>query len=94
MNAFDATPATGRIRVETSCAEGWITLTVSDNGGGMSREFMDHSLFHPFRTTKKQGMGIGLFQCKRTVESHGGRIEVESQEGKGTTVRVLLPAAE
>jgi signal transduction histidine kinase len=57
----------------------------------MSKEFMEHSLFKPFKTTKKQGMGIGLFHSKRIVEAHGGRIEVESQEGKGSTFRVYLP---
>ena len=57
----------------------------------MSREMMERSLFLPFRTTKKQGMGIGLFQSKMIVEAHHGHIEVESEEGKGTTFRVLLP---
>jgi hypothetical protein len=58
----------------------------------MSKEFMQKRLFKPFQTTKKQGMGIGLFHCKTIVEAHGGRMEVESEEGKGTTFRVLLPA--
>jgi len=66
-------------------------LSVSDNGVGMTREFMEKYLFKPFQTTKKQGMGIGLFHCKTIVEAHGGRIEVESEEGKGSTFRVMLP---
>jgi len=57
----------------------------------MSKEFIEKSLFHPFKTTKKQGMGIGLFQSKMIVEAHQGRIEVESEEGRGTTFRVYLP---
>jgi signal transduction histidine kinase len=60
----------------------------------MSKEFMERSLFRPFKTTKKQGMGIGLFQSKMIVEAHGGRIEVESEEGKGSTFRVFLPVGE
>ena len=52
---------------------------------------MDRYLFKPFQTTKKQGMGIGLFHCKSIVEAHGGKIDVESAEGKGSTFRVLLP---
>jgi len=64
---------------------------VIDDGCGMSREFMQRSLFHAFRTTKKQGTGIGLFHSRKIVEAHGGRIEVESEEGKGSTFRVVLP---
>jgi signal transduction histidine kinase len=60
----------------------------------MSREFIQNSLFRPFKTTKKQGMGIGLFQSKMIVEAHKGRIEVESEEGVGSTFRVLLPIQE
>jgi signal transduction histidine kinase len=54
---------------------------------------MARSLFKPFRTTKDHGLGIGLFHSKAIVEAHRGRIEVESEEGKGTTFRVLLPVA-
>jgi putative PEP-CTERM system histidine kinase len=94
LNANEALPpgkAVGEIRVATRRLNGWVELSVSDNGEGMSREMMENSLFLPFRTTKKQGMGIGLFQSKMIVEAHGGRIEVESEEGKGTVFRVLLP---
>ena len=48
-------------------------------------------LFRPFRSTKKKGMGIGLFHSKMIVEAHRGKIEVESEEGKGSTFRVVLP---
>jgi hypothetical protein len=58
----------------------------------MSKEFMASSLFKPFQTTKKQGLGIGLFHCKKIVEAHGGRIEVESERGEGASFRVLLPS--
>ena len=57
----------------------------------MAEEFIDKSLFHTFKTTKKQGTGIGLFQSKLIVETRNGKIEVESKEGKGSTFRVLLP---
>jgi len=91
LNAHEATGAGGRITVSTSRENGWVALTVADSGSGMSPEFVAHSLFRPFQTTKKNGLGIGLFQCKTVVEAHGGRIEVESAPGRGTTFRVLLP---
>jgi hypothetical protein len=69
----------------------YAVLEVSDNGSGMTREFQEKRLFQPFQTTKKQGMGIGLYQSRMIVEKHGGRIEVDSVEDQGSTFRVLLP---
>jgi len=93
LNANDAVGNEGEIRVATEQKDNWILLSVSDNGCGMSKEFIEKSLFHPFKTTKKQGMGIGLFHSKMIVEAHHGRIEVESEEGRGTTFKVFLPLA-
>jgi signal transduction histidine kinase len=64
---------------------------VSDNGRGMSREFRDKELFHLFSTTKESGFGIGLYQSRKIVEAHGGTMEVESEEGKGSAFTVVLP---
>jgi len=93
LNANEAVENGGEIRVSTEQTNGWIVLSVSDNGCGMSKDFMEKSLFRPFKTTKKQGLGIGLFHSKMIVEAHQGRIEVQSEEGKGTTFRVFLPLA-
>jgi putative PEP-CTERM system histidine kinase len=93
LNANEAIRNGGEIRVATEQKDRWIILSVSDNGCGISKEFVENSLFHPFKTTKKQGMGIGLFHSKMIVEAHQGRIEVESEPGKGTTFRVFLPLA-
>jgi putative PEP-CTERM system histidine kinase len=93
LNANEAIRNGGEIRVATEQKDRWIILSVSDNGCGISKEFVENSLFHPFKTTKKQGMGIGLFHSKMIVKAHHGRIEVESEEGKGTTFRVFLPLA-
>jgi putative PEP-CTERM system histidine kinase len=91
LNARDATGNTGEIRVETALDDRWAAVSVSDRGCGMSQEFVARSLFRPFQTTKKKGVGIGLFHTKMIVDAHGGRIEVKSEERKGTTFRILLP---
>ena len=92
LNAREAVGPDGQIKIETSQRNGSVILTVTDNGCGMTPEFVERSLFRPFQTTKKQGIGIGMFQCKTIVEAHRGRIEVDSEPGKGTTFRIFLPA--
>lgn len=91
INANDASGQGGEINVATSYRDKWVEIAVRDNGCGMSKEFVEKKLFRPFQTTKKNGMGIGLYHCKAIVEAHSGRIEVESEEGKGSIFRVLLP---
>ena len=83
--------SSGQVQIQTSQRNGWAILAIADNGCGMSPEFMNRSLFRPFQTTKKNGLGIGMFQSKMIVEAHRGKIEVESETGKGTTFRVFLP---
>jgi putative PEP-CTERM system histidine kinase len=90
-NAAQSIDARGVVTVRTYEAEGRAILEVADTGCGMSEEFIRKSLFSPFRTTKKGGWGIGLYQTKGLVEAHGGTIEVASKEGAGTTFRVSLP---
>jgi putative PEP-CTERM system histidine kinase len=91
LNACDAVGMNGRITVETSRLGEWVALSVSDNGCGMSEQFIKNSLFRPFRSTKKKGLGIGMFQSKTIVEAHQGKIHVDSELGVGTTFRVMLP---
>jgi len=93
LNAKDALKDKGEIRIDTRQNENQIEISVSDNGCGMSKEFIEKSLFRPFKTTKKKGMGIGLFQSKMIIEAHGGRLEVESEEKVGTKFRIFLPLA-
>jgi putative PEP-CTERM system histidine kinase len=92
INARDAISQDGRIEVRTEHRDGRVVFSVADNGCGMSEAFVKDSLFRPFQSTKKRGLGIGMFQSRAIVEAHGGRIEVESAPGKGTTFRVSLPA--
>lgn len=92
LNAREAVgPEGGWVRVETTCRDGRVLLVVADNGCGMSPRFVKDSLYRPFQTTKKKGLGIGLFQSRLIVEAHRGAITVSSQPGVGTTFQVWLP---
>ena len=91
LNAADAVGGAGKVTVETREREGLAIICVADDGCGMSDAFLRNSLFRPFQTTKKQGIGIGMFQSKMIVEAHRGNILVQSETGKGTTFEVSLP---
>jgi signal transduction histidine kinase len=91
LNARDAIQPGGEVSVETNQSNGWAILSVADNGCGISPEFLRASLFRPFQTTKKKGLGIGMFQSKMIVEAHRGKIQVDSEPGAGTMIRVMLP---
>ena len=91
LNARDAVGQRGRITLRTEPKGGRAVLSVSDTGCGMSAAFVRDSLFRPFQSTKKDGLGIGMFQARMIVEAHGGTILVESEPGAGTTFRVSLP---
>ncbi len=93
LNAVESNDNGNQIQVTTRCEGRWLRLSVTDHGCGMSSEFINKELFHPFRTTKKNGSGIGLYQGKTIVEAHGGRIEVQSTKGEGSTFSVFLPLA-
>ena len=71
----------------------WIAISVTDTGVGIPPENLD-KLFEPLFTTKAKGIGLGLALVKMLVEGHGGTIEVESTEGKGSIFTVKLPANE
>ena len=70
-----------------------VQVEFSDTGEGISAEHRE-KVWEPFFTTKPEGKGtgLGLAICRRIVDEHGGRIEIESETGLGTTVRVTLPA--
>lgn len=91
LNAREATNGQGRLRLSTARQENFAVLTATDNGCGMTEEFLGKSLFRPFQTTKKNGLGIGMFQSRMIVEAHGGRIAADSTLGQGTTFRIFLP---
>ncbi len=95
-NAIDATAAGGRIGVTTRAVPGGseVEIAVADTGAGIPAANRQR-VFEPFFSTKEpgRGMGLGLFIAAEIVREHDGRIEVESEEGRGTTFRVVLPAA-
>ena len=92
LNAQQACGERGEIEIRTVRGERGAIITVSDNGAGIQPSVL-RTLFHPFQTTKKEGLGVGLYECKRIIESHGGTMYIESQVGQGTSVRITLPFA-
>ncbi|MCS6859389.1 MAG: ATP-binding protein [Abditibacteriales bacterium] len=91
INAVHAMPNGGALWVVTRLTEGgWFRLSVRDTGIGMSREVIEKA-GQPFFTTKVSGTGLGLATAKAIVLQHGGRFLIESEEGRGTQVTVLLP---
>jgi signal transduction histidine kinase len=94
-NAAQAIADRGTIRLRTAASAHGVEVTIVDDGCGIP-EFVQARLFEPFVTTKgpSSGAGLGLFVCRNVVRQHGGEIEIESEPGRGTTVRVRLPRAE
>ncbi len=92
-NALDATEASGaRVWLRTQRQGSQASLEVGDQGVGMSADFVREQLFRPFQTTKHSGMGIGAFESFQYVKELGGKVEVDSREGQGTRITLLLPA--
>lgn len=93
LNALDAMPQGGRLRITTEEKGNFVAVSFGDSGLGMSRQVCE-KIFEPFFTTKGvAGMGLGLAVSYGTIERHGGRIEAQSTAGQGTTFTITLPAA-
>jgi signal transduction histidine kinase len=102
FNALEAMPQGGTLTVQAAltartagadgtCGAKEMTITVTDTGVGIAADVLPQ-IFRPFFTTKtKEGMGLGLSICESIVTAHGGRIEVESRVGHGTTFSLFLP---
>lgn len=91
INALEAMPDGGALRIITKTDNGNAIVAVADSGKGMTDEFVRERLFHPFATTKKKGIGLGLYSCRDIVEQHNGRIDVSSKIDVGTEFRIVLP---
>ncbi len=92
-NAMQAMTRGGALTVQTGEGTDGVWVSVADTGGGIPQEQINR-IFEPFYTTKKQGTGLGLMIVQRIVRGHGGRIELESHVGRGTTFRIWLPLHE
>ena len=90
QNAVEAMPGGGTLLLSSGKTQNEIFIAISDTGKGM-RQDMVKKIFLPFFTTKDEGVGMGLALAHKIIASHGGRIEVESREDKGTTFTVILP---
>jgi len=89
-NAAEATPPNGYVRVTVDTTETTVILTISDTGTGIEPEVLEHC-FDPFYSTKPSGIGLGLAICQRIVTHMQGTIDITSQVGQGTTVRMIFP---
>ncbi len=95
-NALKYSPAPAEVTLDVAPADGGVALTVSDRGVGIAPEDLRHVFDRFFRARgarRPEGLGLGLYITRLLVEAHGGRIEVTSQLGQGSTFRILLPAA-
>jgi len=90
MNAAQATQPGGAVTVKTRAGNGVVEIAVIDRGSGIDPKNLD-DIFNPFFTTKPDGVGLGLAIVSKIVDQHGGKIAVESDPGKGSVFRVLLP---
>lgn len=92
LNAIQALNGSGQVRVRTRLERNVVCIDISDDGVGIPENVLDH-IFQPFFTTKLSGSGLGLAVTQRIVEDHEGRLAVQSKEGEGTTMTIVLPLA-
>lgn len=93
-NAIEASEEYGKITVKTDVVNGSGIVSVTDSGSGMSGEVLSN-LYEPFFSTKRpgKGTGLGLVMAKTIMDRHSGKLVIDSAEGKGTTVQIILPLA-
>jgi len=92
MNALEAVPQGGAIEINSYLkSASLVCIEIRDTGVGMPQSFIDSHLFRPFVSTKEKGLGLALYSAQEIVRLHGGKIEVQSGPGQGTTFRIKLP---
>jgi len=92
-NALEASPPGEPVRVRVRHEGRRLVLDIVDRGPGMSPEFIRDELFRPFGSSKREGLGIGVFQARELLREAGGDLLVMSRPGSGTTMRLMLPLA-
>ena len=90
-NAREATQSTATVVVASRSTGDRITIDVVDSGPGMDDEFIRNELFRPFHSTKSGGLGIGAYQTRELLRMAGGELEVISEKGSGTIMRMTFP---
>jgi two-component system sensor histidine kinase HydH len=90
LNGLEAMNGRGRLSLEVARQNGDVVLAVSDTGPGIPGERLAH-VFEPFYSGKPSGSGLGLTIAERIMAAHGGRIEIDSEVGRGTRVSLLFP---
>ncbi|MDB5936864.1 MAG: prsK, partial [Massilia sp.] len=91
QNAIEATGRDGRVEIGLVRQGDTVLIRITDNGEGMSEEFIRERLFKPFESTKSAGMGIGAFESREYIEELGGTLEVTSVPGQGSCFTIILP---
>jgi signal transduction histidine kinase len=91
LNGIQAMPKGGSLQISTGESNGSVTVAIQDSGVGISAENLE-KIFEPLFTTKAKGVGLGLSLVKGYIEANQGEIEVQSEEGAGTTFRISFPA--
>lgn len=89
-NALDALPGGGKINIDSQAEDNQCKICIIDTGSGIAPKDLPH-IFNPFFRTKPDGVGIDLAVVKRIMDSHGGRVEVKSKQGEGTTFSLVFP---
>jgi putative PEP-CTERM system histidine kinase len=91
QNAIEASRPSDRVIIASRRVGSQLSIDITDNGPGMDEAFIRNELFMPFRSTKSGGYGIGAFQTRELIRMAGGDLEVISEKGFGTTMRIILP---
>ncbi|MDB5701189.1 MAG: prsK [Sphingomonadales bacterium] len=93
QNAIDASPASEPVTLTIRPEAHETAIEITDNGCGMTSDFLHGQLFRPFASTKNGGFGIGAYEARALIVAMGGRLSVRSEPGRGSCFKIILPAA-